>query len=103
MSALDSVCPDAFVLGCSIPSNALQHTKCVIDLLAKRPLVELVQARRLMEPFANAVGLRMFGLGSCVLNVVEPEEKLIRMPVLTAAILRATVCEHSQHARIRSA
>ena len=48
----------------------LQFIKGAMDLLAEDHPVKLIQ-HRLVEPFTNAVGLEMTGLGPRVINVLD--------------------------------
>ncbi len=61
-----------------------------VNLAPESNLVELLQDG-LVEPFADAVGLRMIGFGLGVLDVIQGQVELIVVRLRLAAILRATV------------
>ena len=77
----------------------LQLFNRFIDLFAKRHLIKLLQDG-LVEALADAVGLRMSGLGSGVLDFIDCQEQLEVVPVLTPAIFRAPVCQNAQHRQL---
>jgi hypothetical protein len=57
-----------------------------IELFSESNAVELVLDCTI-QTFANTVGLRMICFSSCVLNIIERQEELIVVRVLTSAIL----------------
>jgi hypothetical protein len=60
----------------------LQRVHRVIDLLAERDAIELVE-QGLVEPLADAVGLRALHLSSSVMDVLNGEVELILVPVMS--------------------
>src|SRR5215471_13601208 len=66
----------------------LQLLERAVHLLAERHSIELVE-RRLVEAFADAVGLRALGLGSAVVDVLDREIELVLVPFGIAAIFAA--------------
>lgn len=75
----------------------LQFVEREVQLAAERDLVELLQ-NRLVEPLANAVGLRMACLGFGVLDVVECQVQLVIMRFRFAAVFGSPVGQHAQDA-----
>lgn len=77
----------------------LKRVDAVIELLAERDLVELLQDG-LVEAFANAIGLRRLHLGRGVVNIVDCQEKLEVVLIDTATIFRAAICQNTQHRQV---
>ena len=67
----------------------LQLVDAAVDLFAERNPIELVQDSA-MEALADAVGLRAFGLGAAVIDVLDGEVELVFM-ALSAAELGAPI------------
>src|SRR5262249_38330862 len=67
----------------------------MIHLLAEGDTVELVQ-HRLMEAFADAVGLRALGFGARVVDVLDREIEFVLVPLRIAAILAAAISQYPQ-------
>ena len=68
----------------------LQRVDAVIEFLAERDLVELLQDR-LVEPLADAVGLGRLHLSLCVIDVVDRQEELEVVFVNAATIFGAAI------------
>ena len=60
---------------------SLQCIRRVVELLAERHPVELVQ-QRLVEPLADAVGLRALHLGPGVVDILDREAELIFVAIV---------------------
>ena len=54
-----------------------------------------------METFADAAGLRVYGLGFCMLNFVQGQIELIVVRLRLVAGLGATVCQDVRAAFVR--
>jgi len=102
---LDSVCPGALVPCCSVPSKYpdLPATRqgCGRFVFAELHLVELVQTG-LVEPLIDAVGLRTTGFCPRVLYFVESEKELVRVSVVAAAVLGASIGQNAQYAVVQA-
>ena len=74
---------------------ALQLIERMVELAAKRAAIELV-LDGLMEPLADAIGLRAPGLGPRVVDALQTEIEriLVRFPV--AAILATAIGQNPQ-------
>ena len=70
----------------------LQLVDGVIDLLAERHPIELVQDGA-MEALADSIGLRTLGLGAAVIDVLDREVELV-VVAFTAAEFGATIGQH---------
>ena len=77
----------------------LQRVDAVIELLAERDLVELLQDR-LVEPLADAVGLGRLHLSLCVIDVVDRQEELEVVFVNAATIFGAAIRHDPQHRQV---
>lgn len=77
----------------------LQRVDAVIELLAERDLVELLQ-NRFVEPLADAVRLGRFHLGLRVVDIVDRQEELKVVFVDAPAIFRAAIRHDPQHRQI---
>lgn len=75
----------------------LQFLQRVVQLAPESNLIKLVQYG-FMKTFADAVGLRVSGLGFGVLNTVHAKVKLIIMGFNFSAVLSASVCEYANEA-----
>jgi len=73
----------------------LKLTEDSIDLLPERHMIELVEYR-LLEPLADAVGLRALHLGLGVVDVVKGQIELVLVPLEVAAELTPAVGEDPQ-------
>ena len=72
----------------------LQLIDLAVELLSKRHTIELVE-QGLVEAFADAVGLRAPRLGTCVIDVLDGQVKLVFMAFGLASVLGAAICEHT--------
>ena len=70
----------------------LQLVDGAIDLLAERHPVELIQ-HGAMKALADSIGLRAFGLGAAVIDVLDREVELL-FAALGAAKLGAAIGQH---------
>ena len=61
----------------------------------ERDTVELVQYG-FMEAFADAVGLRAFGFGARVVDVLDRKIELVLVPLRIAAVLAAAIGQYAQ-------
>src|SRR5262245_66311330 len=68
----------------------LQLVDRTVHLFAERDTVEFVE-HGLVESFTDAVGLRAFGLGARVIDVLDRETELVFVPFGIAAILAAAL------------
>ena len=68
----------------------LQLTDGVVELLAERDAVELIE-HGFMEPLDDAVGLRAFGLGAGMVDVLDGQVGLVFVTVVGTAELGAAV------------
>ena len=68
----------------------LQLFDAFIQVFSERDLIKLLQDG-LVEPFANAVGLRMFDLGLGMIDIIDGHEELVIMFVRPAAIFGAAI------------
>jgi hypothetical protein len=84
--------PSFIVFGDPGIEVGLQLVDCVVDLLAERHPVELVE-HGAVEALADAVGLRAFGLGAAVVDILDRQIELVFV-ALAAAKLGAAVGEH---------
>ena len=75
---------------------SLQLLDGFVEVFAERDLIKFLQYG-LVEPLANAVGLWVFDLGLCVVNVVDGQEQLIVVLVGSAAEFRSPVGQDAQH------
>jgi hypothetical protein len=64
----------------------LQRLQVLVELLAEPDLAELLQYR-LVEPLADAIGLRRFDLGLAVIDVVDRQVEPVVMRFPFAAAL----------------
>jgi hypothetical protein len=82
----------AFLIVTSQPriQIALKRVERGIDALSERHPVELIE-HRLMEAFADAIGLGALGFGARMVDVLDPQIELIGVVLGIAAILRASV------------
>src|SRR5262249_57364736 len=55
---------------------SLQLLDAVVDLLAERDAIELIQYSA-MEALTDSIGLRALGLGAAVINVLDREVELV--------------------------
>ncbi len=74
----------------------LDLVKTSVDLFPECYPIELV-LHRLMEALADAVGLGMLCLCLRMLDLVEAQEELIGMGVLTPTELRSPISQDSEH------
>ena len=74
----------------------LQRVNAVVELFAECDLIELLQDR-LVEPLADAVGLRRLHFGFRVVNVVDRQEELEVVLVYAPTIFRAAIRHDPQH------
>src|SRR5215472_6673318 len=72
----------------------LQLVDRAVDLFAEHHPVELIQ-HGTMEALADSIGLRAFGLGAAVVDVLDREIELVFM-ALGAAKLGATIGQHAR-------
>ena len=72
----------------------LQLIDRAVDLFAEHHPVELIQ-HGTMEALADSIGLRAFGLGAAVVDVLDREIELVFM-ALGAAKLGATIGQHAR-------
>ena len=91
------MCPLAVIVCQPGIQIVLQFVEREVQLAAERDLVELLQ-NRLVEPLANAVGLRMACLGFGVPDVVECQVQLVIMRFRFAAVFGSPVGQHAQDA-----
>ena len=84
--------PMLVILGDPRIKVGLQLVDGVIDLLAERHPIELVQDGA-MEALADSIGLRALGLGAAVIDVLDREVELI-VVAFTAAEFGAPVSQH---------
>lgn len=75
----------------------LQLFNGLVNLAPERHLIKLLQDR-LVEAFADAVGLRVTYLGPGVLNVIQGQIQLVVMRFRLAAILGTTIGQNADHA-----
>ncbi len=68
----------------------LQLADGIVDLLAEGDSIELIQ-HSLVEPLADAVGLRALGLGAGVIDVLRRKVEFIFVTVMGAAEFGATI------------
>src|SRR3954468_18342273 len=73
----------------------LQFIDRTIHLFSKRDAVELVQ-HGLVEALADAVGLRTFGLGAGVIDVLDRQVELVFVSLGVAAVFAAAVGQHAR-------
>jgi hypothetical protein len=71
---------------------SLQFLQCPIDLLPERDTIEFME-HSLMEPFADPVGLRMPGLRSRVIDILDRQIEFILMALWRAAVLGSSICQ----------
>ena len=72
----------------------LQLVDRTIHLLAESDTVKLVE-HGLVEAFADSVGLRAFGLGARVIDVLDRKVELKFVPLRVAAILTTAIGQHA--------
>lgn len=77
----------------------LKRVDAIVELLAERDLIELLQ-NRLVEPFTDPVRLGRFDLGLGVVDVVDSQEELEIVLVDAPAIFRASVGHDPQHRQV---
>lgn len=75
----------------------LQCLDGLIEFLAECHLVKLLQ-NRLVEAFADCVGLRAFRLGLGVVDVVDGQVQFVGVLFGPAAVFGSAVSEDAQHA-----
>ena len=73
----------------------LQFLDCSEYLLPEDRFVELIE-NRLVEPFADAVGLHMSSFRSCMLDMVQLKIELVRMFVKATTELGAAIRQNTQ-------
>src|SRR5215469_10021266 len=73
---------------------SLQLLDAVVDLLAERDAIELIQYSA-MEALTDSIGLRALGLGAAVINVLDREVELVFM-ALGPAKLGAAIGQHAR-------
>src|ERR1700756_263360 len=67
----------------------------MIHLFAERNTVKLIQ-HGLVEALADPIGLRTFGLGAGMINVLDREVELILVPLRVPAVFAPPVGQHAQ-------
>src|SRR5262245_23765095 len=73
---------------------SLQLLDAVVDLLAERDAIELIQYSA-MEALTDSIGLRALGLGAAVVDVLDGEVELVFM-ALGPAKLGAAIGQHAR-------
>ena len=68
----------------------LQLVDGLVKLLSKRHSVKLIE-HGLMKSLADPIGLRTFGLGTRVIDILQGQVQLVLVMLRVAAILRAPI------------
>jgi len=91
-------CLDVFVQYCTLPAirqDRFAAGQVSSTLFSKSGLIKLVKYR-FMEPFNNAIGLRVLYFSKSVINLVKRQVKLVIMTFWFAAILGSSISQYSK-------
>ena len=102
MFCRNTFCPDAALVVVVVQlfvQIGLQRVDALVEFLAERDLVELLQDR-LVELLADAVRLRRLHRGFGVINIVDGKEELEVVFVDAPAIFRSAVRQSAQHGQV---